>query len=61
MFLRQQNVSEKVQKQFLMVLTFEPVDEIPKSFKRELATEGYVSAVLFVMLYKVVLTFGSAD
>ena len=39
-----------------MILTFESVDEIQKS-----ATEQYFPVVLFIILYKVVLTSESVD
>ena len=41
-----------------MVLTFESVDEI---LKYDHSNESYFSVILFIMLYKVVLTFESVD
>ena len=42
-----------------MVLTFESVDEISSVTIQMKATEQYFPGVLFIMLYKVVLTFES--
>ena len=45
-----------------MVLNFESVDEILLSVTIQTkATEQYFPVVLFIMLYKVVLTFESVD
>ena len=44
-----------------MVLTFDSVDEIHGVAIQMIATEQYFPVVLFIMLYKVVLTFDSAD
>ena len=44
-----------------MVLIFEPVDEILKCDIQMKATEQYFPVVLFIMLYKVVLSFKSLN
>ena len=47
-----------------MVLTFGSVHEIPECFNVTIqmkATEQYFPVVLFIMLYKMVLTFESVD
>ena len=44
-----------------MALTFEFVDEIRSIIIQLKATEQRVHVVLFIMLYKVVLTFESVD
>ena len=44
-----------------MVLTFDFVEEIPSASIQMKAAEQYFPAVLFIMLYKVVLTFQSVD
>ena len=44
-----------------MVLTFESVKEILKLDQSLNATEQYFPVVLFIMLYKVALTFESVD
>ena len=47
---------------YKVVLTLEPVDEIPKCIIIQMkATEQYFPVVLYIMLYKVVLTFESVD
>ena len=44
-----------------MDLTFQSVDEILKCDHSNEATEQYFPVVLFIMLYKVDLTFQSVD
>ena len=44
-----------------MVLTFESVDKMLSVTIHKKATEQYFPVVLFIMLYKVVLTFESMD
>jgi len=51
---------------YKVVLTFVPLGEIPVEilvwpFKWKLPTAQYFPLVLFIMLYKVVLTFDSVD
>ena len=42
-----------------VLLTFEPVDEIQRVAIQMKATQQHFSVALFIMLYKVVLTFES--
>ena len=42
-------------------LTFQSIDETPNVIIQMKATEQYFPVVLFIMLYKVVLTFESMD
>ena len=44
-----------------MTLTFESVDKSRRVIVQMKATEQYFPVVLFVMLYKMVLTFESVD
>ena len=44
---------------YKVVLTFESVDEIPSVTIQMKAIKQYFPEVLFIMLYKVVLTCGS--
>ena len=44
-----------------MVLTLESVDEILSVINASYSAEQYFHAVLFIMLYKAVLTFESVD
>jgi len=46
---------------YMVVLTFESVDEILKSDHSVKATEQYFPVVLFIMLYMVVLTYESVN
>ena len=49
---------------YKVVLTFESMDEILKSYCATIqmkVTEQYFPVVLFIMLYKVLLTFESPD